>query len=137
MLNNVTINIEDTITLYSKLYKIVLTIGNNNGGHYYMDGYLRLIKRITDCNSTILYNQIKVTSSNRRTIDSIRDELVQINNDLDLELAGFLYEEDKIYKLDIYSNNCFEGQFRNKNLKQILSRVKEMYLKLLSLAGIR
>lgn len=102
-----------------------------------MDGYIRLIKRITDCNSTILYNQIKVTSSNRRTIDSIRDELVQINNDLDLELAGFLYEEDKIYKLDIYSNNCFEGQFRNKNLKQILSRVKEMYLKLLSLAGVR
>ena len=102
-----------------------------------MEGYLRLIKRITDCNSTILYNQIKVTSSNRRTIDSIRNELVQINNDLDLELAGFLYEEDKIYKLDIYSNNCFEGQFRNKNLKQILSRVKEMYLKLLSLAGIK
>lgn len=102
-----------------------------------MDGYIRLIKRITDCNSTILYNQIKVTSSNRRTIDSIRNELVQINNDLDLELAGFLYEEDKIYKLDIYSNNCFEGQFRNKNLKQILSRVKEMYLKLLSLAGVR
>ena len=102
-----------------------------------MDGYIRLIKRITDCNSTILYNQIKVTSSNRRTIDSIGDELVQINNDLDLELAGFLYEEDKIYKLDIYSNNCFEGHFRNKNLKQILSRVKEMYLKLLSLAGVR
>lgn len=101
-----------------------------------MNGYIRLIKRITDCNSTILYNQIKVTSSNRRTIDSIRDELVQINNDLDLELAGFLYEEDKIYKLDIYSNNCFEGQFRNKNLKQILSRVKEMYLKLLSCLGI-
>lgn len=100
------------------------------------NGYLRLIKRIIDCNSTVLHNQIKVTSSNRRTIDAIRNELVQINNDLDLDLAAFLYEEDKMYKLDIYSDNCFEGQFRNKNLKQILTKVKEMYFKLLSCLGI-
>ena len=93
-------------------------------------GYIRLIKRVLNSSEDILYNQVKITSSNRRTINSLRDEFIKINNDMDLDLSGYLYKEDKMYKLDIYSPEVFEGQIIDKNLKQILEKVKGIYLKL-------
>lgn len=94
--------------------------------------YLKLLNDIFNTKYSLFYNQVKVTSSNRRTIDSIRNEIQSIN-DLDIPISGYLYREDGLYMLDLYSDDYFEGQIVDKNLKQILTKLKGIYLKLLSL----
>lgn len=93
-------------------------------------GYFDLIKKITTTNDYTyeFYNQIKRTSSNRRTIDNIRQTIKLLN-----ELDGFdvyLYKDGKYYQLDIYSSDCYEGSMRDSNLKQLGKKLRVLYLKL-------
>lgn len=95
--------------------------------------YLRLVRNILKTKDHILLNQVKQTSNNRRTISAIKRELETIVEDLDVDISGYLYKEDNMYKLDLYSNEYFEGQIIDKNLKQILNKIKGIYIKLLSI----
>ena len=95
-------------------------------------GYFDLIKRIVNSKEYTyeFYNQIKRTSSNRRTIDSIRQTLNSLNSISDYTFNIYLYQDGKCYQLDLYSSDCYEGSIRDSNLKQLSKKFKGICLKI-------
>ena len=94
--------------------------------------YLRLMRNILDSSESVneFYSQIKRTPTNRRTLDNIGNTISTINKELDYELSGFLYKDERYYQLDIYSEDCYEGSIRDSNLKQLADKLRGLYLKL-------